>query len=321
MDLKMIQLNALVQLWEEGGVIFYKLVNDSIDILKLPVPPFSKPPDITAYVEDTNRKISGLWQKSLRLEEGNFGLLRKEITDNLQRFLREENEHVYLSRINQICERQHRNNVADLFGSPIRIIVRAFYIPQRGRFYPFSETAREKFHKNYCSREDDYKKIRSILDKLLTLHTLFALAGKIMAMECQNSLLVVKNPERYPYLSVQNTTDKTGSNQEPQLTESGVKLKSTEDKGESLNVKILLAQQSGILDGRFHLVPPEKQYKILSILFGKTKGNVKNAITSLKADANNDNNPRNLPKVVERANDLITERDLGLHLINCRKEL
>ncbi|SOD96407.1 hypothetical protein [Spirosoma fluviale] len=103
----------------------------------------------------------------------------------------------------------------------------------------------------------------------------------------------------------------TSTDQEPKTTEPGMI---------DLNVKILLAYQSGILNGTFHTLPPEKQYSVLSLLFGKTKGNVKNALTALYGNANTDRNPKNLPSIVEKTNNLITEKDLGIPLVIGRKK-
>ena len=93
-----------------------------------------------------------------------------------------------------------------------------------------------------------------------------------------------------------------------------------DEKDENMNVKILIAHQSGLLTGTFQNLPLERQYAVLSVLFGRSKANIKNALTSLYGDANSDKNPRNLGKVVEKANDLITSKDLGIPLIKNRTE-
>lgn len=93
-----------------------------------------------------------------------------------------------------------------------------------------------------------------------------------------------------------------------------------DSKGESTNVRLLLVLQTGILDGTFHKLPVEKQYDVLPILLGKSRANIKNALTAYFDNANSDKNPCNLPNVVQRANDLIMEYQLGVQPIKKRKE-
>lgn len=87
-----------------------------------------------------------------------------------------------------------------------------------------------------------------------------------------------------------------------------------------LNVKILLAHQSGLLNGTFHTLPLEKQYTILALLFGRNKANIKNALTALYGKANTDKNPQNLPTIVEKTNNIITENNLGISLVKNRQD-
>lgn len=97
-------------------------------------------------------------------------------------------------------------------------------------------------------------------------------------------------------------------------------IETPDEKSIDLNVKILIAYQSGILTGDFHKLPIEKQYTILSLLFDKSKTNIKNALTALQRNANSDKNPLKLTKIVEKANDIIIREELGLPLIKNGKE-
>ncbi len=87
-----------------------------------------------------------------------------------------------------------------------------------------------------------------------------------------------------------------------------------EEEGYSTNIRVLLAYQSGILTGTFDKLPPEKQAAVLSVLFGKSLGNVRKSLSAL-ANGTVANNPQYMPKVVEKANDLIVEQGLGIPLI------
>ncbi|WP_345271350.1 hypothetical protein [Nibrella viscosa] len=102
--------------------------------------------------------------------------------------------------------------------------------------------------------------------------------------------------------------DKKGSTKEAEKNQ-------PEDK-ESAMVRVLLAHQSGVLTGTFHRLPIEKQYDILSILLGRSRTNIKNAVTGLLN--NSSKSPLNMPDVVEKVNNLITEKDLGLPLVGSK---
>ncbi len=156
------------------------------------------------------------------------------------------------------------------------------------------------------------------------------------------SFYVQKYPEKYPTIvsciPKKKPTEVTVSTNEsspavPSLEEPPVfqsKVKDVEDiadqsheteKDADLNVKILTAYQSGLLTGEFHKLPSEKQYAVLAVLLNRSKANIKNALTALYGNANTNKNPLNLPSVIEKVNDLINEKDLGIPLVKNRKEL
>lgn len=274
------QLNALDELWEDGGEIVYRLVEDSIATRqRIPVRPLDTQPR-TAYFLSVEKEIHILWRKAQQLEVGSFGLLRKEITANLQRFSLEGNEHVYLSTINGFCERQHQDNIAVIFGRPIRIIIRAFYIPKRGRLLGFSGAGKEKMNNYYAVQEQDHKKLRSILDQLLALHSLFAWSAKVMAMECQNSLLVIKNPERYPYLSLKATNNQTDSTQQPQPAEPGVKKSKKKTPQLTTKRQMIMLDMLGFLNAPILAnLTTEQKGAVLANLLNRSEQEVRGMLT------------------------------------------
>ena len=107
-------------------------------------------------------------------------------------------------------------------------------------------------------------------------------------------------------------TQQPTANSQP--TEPGNGVTDFESEGYSTNIRVLVAYQSGILTGTFDKLPPEKKAVVLSVLFGKCLGNVRKALSAL-ANGTITNNPLYMPKVVEKANDLITEEGLGIPLI------
>lgn len=95
-----------------------------------------------------------------------------------------------------------------------------------------------------------------------------------------------------------------------------------EKEVEDTSVRLLLAKQSGLLDGTFYTTVKEsgKRNKILSIILGSSIGTITSQLNALTNDSRSEKNPRMMERQVKKANELIENEDLGLALIKFKKD-
>ncbi len=256
--------------------------------------------------------------------------LVKEVESNISKGLRPAEELTFTDNVESLLDYvKHKYSQVEEQAWEDNILLRTQIPP-----YPAYEGS------NNSSLSQTNKLLVDVLiDQVRTCCYDFYQSCEDIAMLFRESFYVQQYPDKYPtitsFIPLKEPSKDTAPNElafidqplkeEPNLSQSAnqnaqYQTPELEEKEIELNVKLLLAHQRRLLSGKFHNLPKEKQYAILSILFGRNKANIKNALTALYGDANTNKNPRNLPKVVEKANDLITRNELGLALIKNRAE-